>query len=136
MKAYVVTRVAHTHTAEAKAKVVGIDYDRNEAEKTKLADMREYHSRFCDCNIFAYDEDDGSLVFKEGEMDALQWEVEEVDIRIPLTPLQVSNLNLLALNIAGNPKSFADFENLSDEERAYLVDNLKNTYHIDVGGKE
>ena len=79
---------------------------------------------------------EGKLAVTDEDGNGCEWNIEEVDIRIPLTPMQVSSLNLLALNIAGNPKSFADFENLSDEERAYLVDTLKKTYHIDINKED
>ena len=132
-KAYIITKVEQTETNEGKPKTIGIVFEKKEAEKVKRADMRKTRSLYSEESIFSYNEPDGYLVPRDDSSPAaINWNIEEVDIRIPLTPMQVSNLNLLALNIAGNPKSFADYENLSEEERAYLVDNLKKTYHIDI----
>ena len=132
-KAYIITKVEQTDTNEGKPQTIGIVFEKKEAEKVKRADMRKTRSLYSEESIFSYNEPGGYLVPRDDSSPAaINWNIEEVDIRIPLTPLQVSSLNLLALNIAGNPKSFADYENLSDEERAYLVDNLKKTYHIDI----
>ena len=132
-KAYVITKVELTETNDGKPQAIGIFFDKKKAERVKRADMRKTHSQYSERSIFSYNEPNGYLVLTDDSYPAaIYWSIEEVDIRIPLTPLQVSNLNLLALNIAGNPKSFADYENLSDEERAYLVDTLKKTYHINI----
>lgn len=132
-KAYVITKVEQTETNDGKPQTIGIVFEKKEANRVKRADMRKTRSQYSEESIFSYNEPDGYLVpTDDSSPAAINWNVEEVDIRIPLTPMQVSNLNLLALNIAGNPKSFADEENLSDEERAYLVDTLKKTYHIDI----
>ena len=132
-KAYVITKVEQTETNDGKPQAIGIFFDKKKAERVKRADMRKTHSQYSERSIFSYNEPNGYLVLTDDSYPAaIYWSIEEVDIRIPLTPLQVSNLNLLALNIAGNPKSFTDYENLSDEERAYLVDTLKKTYHINI----
>ena len=132
-KAYVITKVEQTETNDGKPQAIGIFFDKKKAERVKRADMRKTHSQYSERSIFSYNEPNGYLVLTDDSYPAaIYWSIEEVDIRIPLTPLQVSNLNLLALNIAGNPKSFTDYENLSDEERAYLVDTHKNTYHINI----
>ena len=132
-KAYVITKVEQTETNDGKPQAIGIFFDKKKAERVKRADMRKTHSQYSERSIFSYNEPNGYLVLTDDSYPAaIYWSIEEVDIRIPLTPLQVSNLNLLALNIVGNPKSFADYENLSDEERAYLVDTLKKTYHINI----
>ena len=136
-KAYIITKVEQTETNEGKPKTIGIVFEKKEAEKVKRADMRKTRSNYSEESIFSYNEPDGYLVPRDDSSPAaINWNIEEMDIRIPLTPLQVINLQLLAHNIAGNPKSFADYENLSEEERAYLVDNLKRTYHIDINEED
>ena len=128
-KAYILTAVDYGDTCDGKARTIGVFFDRDEAQKVLNADIEDYAAMHP-----TYTE--GKLAVTDENGNGCEWNIEEVDIRIPLTPMQVSNLNLLALNIANNPKSFADYENLSDEERAYLVDTLKRTYHIDINEED
>jgi hypothetical protein len=54
--------------------------------------------------------------------------VEEKDIRIPLTPLQFTNLNGIAESIETNANDsyFSYADSLSEEEDEYLLSTLAN----------
>ena len=129
-KAYVLTAVNHIVyrgvTCDGKARLLGVFLDRNDAQKMLNDDMDNYKAK----NPTYYKE--GELAMTDEYGNGCDWNIEEVNIRLPLTPLQIANLNSLALTIAGNPKAYAYSENLSDEERDYLLLTLKNTYKIDI----
>ena len=132
-KVYILTAVDHGKTCDGKARTLGIHFSYEDAARAKSEDMTTYRNTCLALSgkePLSYNEGMGYCYINDRQ--GCEWNIEDVDIRIPLTPMQGSNLNLLALNIAGNPNSFADFENLSDEERAYLVETLKETYHIDI----
>ena len=136
-KAYVITKVEQTETNEGKPQTIGIVFEKKEAEKVKRADMRKTRSQYSEESIFSYNESGGYLVpTDDSSPAAINWNVEEVDIRIPLTPLQFVALNGLAAELAKDISHYADEENLTDEERAYLVDTLKRTYHIDINKED
>ena len=132
-KAYILTAVDHGETCDGKARTLGIHFAYEDAARAKSEDMTTYRNT---CLALSgreplyYNEGRGYCHIDVGQ--GCEWNIEEVDIRIPLTPLQFCELNGIAQQIAENPKSLADFEDLSDEERAYLVDNLKRTYHINI----
>ena len=130
-KVYIITAVDHGDTCDGKARTLGVFFDRNEALKVLQADIEDYkamHPTYGEGKLSVTDEDGNGC----------EWNIEEADIRLPLTPMQIVNLNGFAQAISLNPKSYADYEDLSDEERAYLIDNLKHTYGIDVtnGGEK
>ena len=136
-KAFVISKVIQSGTAEGKPHTIAVVFSKDSAEKAKVADMRDSRSQYSDDNIFTYDEDEGAIVFREGDETAIQWNIEEVDIRLPLTPLQFTNLNLLTQNIANGKGDFFSYEDdLSDEETAYLIDKLDRTYKVLVLPKE
>lgn len=75
-KAYIVTKVTHSDANDA-PKVVAVELSYSEAVKAKIADMRDTRSRYSDDNVFTYDEDEGCIVFREGEENCIVWGVEE-----------------------------------------------------------
>lgn len=136
-KAYILTAVDQGETCDGKARALGIHFSYEDAARAKSEDMTTYRNTCLALSgkePLSYNEGRGYCYINDRQ--GCEWNIEEVDIRIPLTPMQVSSLNSLALNIAGNPKSFADYENLSEEERVYLVDTLKNTYHININKED
>lgn len=126
-KAYIVTKVTHSDANDA-PKVVAVELSYSEADKAKIADMRDTRSRYSDDDVFTYDEDEGCIVFREGEENCIVWKVEEKDIRIPLTPLQFTNLNGIAESIETNANDsyFSYADSLSEEEDEYLLSTLAN----------
>ena len=128
-KAYIVTAVDYGDSVDGKARTIGVFFDKKKAEEELAKDMgtnkefRKTERRDIIERHWAIWHDDHR---------GCEWNIEEVNIRLPLTPLQIVNLNSLALTIAGNPKVYADYENLSAEERDYLLLTLKNTYKIDI----
>lgn len=143
-KAYIVTKVTHSD-ANVAPKVVAVEFAYSEADKAKIADMRDVRSRYSEDDVFQYDEDEGCIVFREGEEDCIVWAVEEKDIRIPLTPLQFTNLNGIAESIETNANDsyFSYADSLSEEEDEYLLSNLANrgiaidkVNEVEMRGKE
>ena len=126
-KAYIVTKVTHSDANDA-PKVVAVELSYSEAVKAKIADMRDTRSRYSEDDVFTYDEDEGCIVFREGEENCIVWKVEEKDIRIPLTPLQFTNLNGIAKSIETNANDsyFSYADSLSEEEDEYLLSTLAN----------
>lgn len=51
---------------------------------------------------------------------------------VQLSPLQITSLNRFAEQIWGGDYGIEDFEDLTDTERAYLIDTLKKTYNIEI----
>ena len=126
-KAYIVTKVTHSDANDA-PKVVAVELAYSEAVKAKIADMRDVRSRYSEDDVFQYDEDEGCIIFREGEENCIVWGVEEKDIRIPLTPLQFTNLNGIAESIETNANDsyFSYADSLSEEEDEYLLSTLAN----------
>lgn len=143
-KAYIVTKVTHSD-ANASPTVVAVELAYSEAVKAKIADMRDVRSRYSEDDVFQYDEDEGCIIFSEGEENCIVWAVEEKDIRIPLTPLQFTNLNGIAESIETNANDsyFSYADSLSEEEDEYLLSNLANrgiaidkVNEVEMRGKE
>lgn len=125
-KAYVVTAVDYGETVDGKARTLGVFFDREEAQKRLDEDMEYYKAMHP-----TYKE--GELAVTDDDGNGCEWNVEDIDIRIPLTPLQFTELNLIAQQIADGEEGFASIkDSLSDEEVAYLKDNLKTTYNINI----
>lgn len=127
-KIHILTAVDYGDTCDGKARTIGVSFDRDEVQKILDGDIDEHLAALGP----AYEEDCLSVVDKETGETRCEWNIEEMDIRLPLTPLQVTTLNGIAAELAKDTSHYADYENLTDEERTYLVENLKNTYHIDV----
>lgn len=129
-KAYILTAVDHGETCDGKARTLGVFFDRNAAQKALNEDMDYYkamHPTYTEGELAVTDEDGNGC----------EWNIEDKDILIPLTPLQITNLNLLASQIAKGEDDFFSYEDtLSDEETAYLLDNLEWTYKVLVLPKE
>lgn len=51
---------------------------------------------------------------------------------VQLSPLQITSLNEIAYKIHLGDYGIEDFEDLTDTERAYLIDTLKKTYNIEI----
>ena len=126
-KAYIVTKVTHSDANDA-PKVVAVELAYSEAVKAKIADMRDVRSRYSEDDVFQYDEDEGCIIFREGEENSIVWGVEEKNIRIPLTPLQFTNLNGIAESIETNANDsyFSYADSLSEEEDEYMLSTLAN----------
>lgn len=118
-KAYILTVVDYGETCDGKARTLGVYFDRKEAQRTLDADIDDYkamHPTYTESELAVTDEDGNGR----------EWNIEEKDIIIPLTPLQVSNLNGIAESIATNENDsyFSYIDSLSDEEDEYLLDGL------------
>lgn len=51
---------------------------------------------------------------------------------VQLSPLQTTTLNEIAEKIHAGDYGIAEFDDLTDTERAYLIDTLKKTYNIEL----
>ena len=131
-KGYIVTEV--THNADSSpARVIAVELGYEEADKARIAAMREARARYSDESVFDYNEDTGILALYD-ETDIV-WSVAEIDIKSPLTPLQTTFLNELAAKISQMPHIYADYEDLGEEEREYLVGTLQKTYGVDIAAQ-
>ena len=133
-KAYVLTAVDYGDNVDGKARTLGVFFDRKAAEAAKVADIRGYRKGIAK-EPTAYNEGKGWCYHDDHT--GCEWNIEEVDVSLPLTNIQVTQLNLLAQQIANGEEGFASIEDsLFDEEREYLKDTLKGTYHIDINNTE
>ncbi|MGN0130686.1 MAG: hypothetical protein ACI4CE_07360 [Methanomethylophilus alvi] len=125
-KAYIITIVDHGDSCDGKARVIGVYFDREKALRELRADIDYYKEMNS-----TYTEGDLSVMDDDGN--GCEWNMEERDIFIPLTPFQVTNLNLLAMQIAKGEEDFSSYEDImSDEETDYLITTLEQTYKVFV----
>ena len=62
-----------------------------------------------------------------------EWNINEIEVEIPLTGLQTCQVNEIASLVHDNLGTYEDYaDSLSEEERKYLKATLKATYNIDV----
>lgn len=124
-KAYIVTAVDYGDSVDGKARTIGVFFDRDEAQKALNADMDTYKGHFESLGQKVTEDD---LAVWHGEHHGCEWNVEEKDIRIPLTPLQFTNLNGIAESIETNANDsyFSYADSLSKEEDEYLLKSLAN----------
>jgi len=135
-KAYIITYTISTSTKDYKPQTRAVEFSKENAEKAKRADMRNHRKSQAESNIFSYNEDNGLIVFNEGAVKAIQWSIEEVEVTLPLTNIQVTELNRLAECVYGGDYSFEELEDvLFDEEVSYLKDIYKRTYNEDIEKK-
>lgn len=121
-KAFVITAVDYGDTVDGKARVVGVQFDRNKAQEILNRDMEEY-KKSAGPN---YEEGDDLSVWEKGGDNGCEWNVEEVNVNHPLTPLQEDVLKILAMNISAGSEEFFNHEkDLSEEEIDYLLGLLK-----------
>lgn len=106
-KAYIIT-AEYYFNKDGKKQSVGAYFDRDQARKALKEVVEKDHALW-----------DGSSCYGT-------WGIQEVEVQIPLTPLQITNLNGIGLEIQRGDGDFFSYEDsLSDEEAAYLIDWLK-----------
>lgn len=111
--AYLVTRTSHKENGEVMPKAIGIAFSRGEAERLKSEDRNKTLAP----------------TSKDGEGTEILWSIDEVEVRIPLSSLQLSQLNHLAYQVKVGDYSYAELaEELTEDEAAYLRDNLDRSY--------
>lgn len=128
-KAYIVTAVDYGDSVDGKARTIGVFFDRKTAEAAKVADIRGYRKGIAK-EPTAYNEGKGWCYHDDHT--GCEWNIEEVNIPLPLTPLQFTELNGIAYKISSGEYGLDEFEDLSDEETEYLKYTLKTTYHINT----
>lgn len=121
-KAYIVTAVDYGDSVDGKARTIGVFFDRDEAQKDLNEDMNTY-KRHLESLGKKFTEDDLAVWY--GEHYGCEWNVEDKEIRIPLTPLQLMYLNGIAAKIAKYEDHYSSYEDsLSADENEYLRDWL------------
>lgn len=120
-KVYIVTAVDYGDSVDGKARTIGVSFDRDEEQKVLDGDMDYYK-----CMHPTYKE--GRLAVTDDDGNGCEWNIESMDVRIPLTPLQFTNLNGIAESIETNANDsyFSYADSLSEEEDEYLLSNLAN----------
>ena len=121
-KAYIVTAVDYGETVDGKSRTIGVFFDPHEAQKDLNADMDNY-KKAAGPN---YEELELSIMEKNGD-NGCEWNIEEKEVRIPLTPLQITHLNGIAAAIEKGEDDYFSYEDtLSTEEDEYLIGLLLN----------
>lgn len=123
MKAYIVTAVDYGDSVDGKARAIGVFFDRDEAQKALEADMNTYKGYFTTLGQKVTEDD---LAVWHNDNHGCEWNVEDKEILIPLTMLQIKNLNSIAESIETNANDsyFSYADSLSAEEDKYLLDAL------------
>lgn len=120
-KAYILTAVDYGDSVDGKARTIGVFFNRDEAQKVLNDDMDYYKAMHP-----TYKE--GELAVTDDDGNGCEWNIESMDVRIPLTPLQFTNLNGIAESIETNANDsyFSYADSLSEEEDGYLLSALAN----------
>lgn len=126
-KAYIVTAVNYGKDCNGAAVTLGVFFDKKKAEATLAASM----DSFLKAAGKNYYEDELAIREKDGNNGCV-WNIEDKEVEIPLTPLQITELNGLAYKIDGGDFWLDELEDLSDEEMDYLKYTLKTTYDKEV----
>ena len=130
-KAYIVTAVDYGETCNGKARTIGVFFDKKEAERTLAADIDYYKAMHP-----TYKE--GKLAVTDDDGNGCEWNLEDVEVNIPLTTLQICGigLNEIGSEIQSGDSTFEEYKDmLSDEEERYLRDWLKRA-HVKVDEEE
>lgn len=119
-KVYIVTAVDYGDSVDGKARTIGVFFDRDEAKKALNEDINTYKGHY---ETLLYADD---LAVWLDEHQGCEWNVEDKEIEIPLTPLQFTNLNGIAESIEKNANDsyFSYEDSLSKEEDEYLLSSL------------
>lgn len=117
-KMYIATAVDTGDTCDGRARVLAAGFDRSAVESEVNLDIANIKEWLVNTNkpfkegVWTIDTDDGTMGFI--------WNVEEVEVEIPLSPLQIVELNRIAEDIRAGKGDYFDEDNLTAEEDAYL----------------
>ena len=128
-KAYIVTAVDYGDSVDGKARTIGVFFDKKKAEEELAKDMDTYKGFF---KTERRDIIERHWAIWHDDRHGCEWNIEDKEIRIPLTPLQFTELNGIAYKIRCGEYGLDEFEDLSDEETEYIKYTLKTTYHINT----
>ena len=121
------TAVNYGKDCNGAAVTLGVFFDKKKAEATLAASM----DSFLEAAGKNYYEDELAIREKDGNNGCV-WNIEDKEVEIPLTPLQITELNGLAYKINGGDYWLDEFEDLSDEEMDYLKYTLETTYNYNI----
>lgn len=128
-KAYIVTAVDYGDSVDGKARTIGVFFDKKKAEEELAKDMDTY-KEFRKAE--RRDIIERHWAIWHDDRHGCEWNVEDKEVEIPLTPLQTTTLNELASQIDEGMLSLEEADYLSAEETAYIKWVLKTTYHKEV----
>lgn len=132
-KAYIVTAVDYGETVDGKARTIGVFFDREKAQAALDADMDGYLERYRKDGIEAKEED---LAVWHDDNHGCEWNVEELDVSIPLSIMQITTIHEIAAEVNDGLSSVAEADYLTEEEMNYLKYTLENTYHYNLSKEE
>ena len=132
-KAYIVTAVDYGETVDGKARTIGVFFDREKAQAALDADMDGYLERYKKDGIEAKEED---LAVWHDNNNGCEWNVEDVDVAIPLSIMQITTIHEIAAQVNDGLSSVAEADYLTEEEMNYLKYTLENTYHYNLSKEE
>lgn len=132
-KAYIVTAVDYGETVDGKARTIGVFFDREKAQAALDADMDGYLERYRKDGIEAKEED---LAVGHDDNYGCEWNVEELDVSIPLSIMQITTIHEIAAEVNDGLSSVAEADYLTEEEMNYLKYTLENTYHYNLSKEE
>lgn len=128
-KAYIVTAVDYGDSVDGKARTIGVFFDRDKAQKALNEDMNTY---------IGYFESQGQIVTEtelavwHDDNHGCEWNIEDKEVEIPLTPTQTTTLNEMAAQINDGMLSLEEADYLSAEETNYIKWVLETTYHYNT----
>lgn len=132
-KAYIVTAVDYGETVDGKARTIGVFFDREKAQAALDADMDGYIDRYKKDGIEVKEED---LAVWHDDNHGCEWNVEDVDVTIPLSIMQITTIHEIAAQVNDGLSSVAEADYLTEEEMNYLKYTLENTYHYNLSKEE
>ena len=122
-KAYIVTAVDYGDSVDSKARTIGVFFDKKKAEEELAKDMDTYKEFR---KTERRDIIERHLAIWHDNNHGCEWNIEDKEVEIPLTPLQFTTINGIGMDIQKGEEGWYDVrDSLSDEEAAYLRDWLK-----------
>lgn len=128
-KVYVVTAVDYGDSVDGKARTVGVFFNKDDAERELAKDMDTYKGYFESVGQKVTEEDCGIW---HDDNHGCEWNIEDKEVEIPLTPTQTTTLNEMASQINEGLLSLEDTDYLSAEETNYIKWVLETTYHYNI----
>lgn len=132
-KAYVVTAVDYGETVDGKARTIGVFFDREKAQAALDADMDGYIESSKKSGMIC---EEYELAVWHDDDHGCEWNVEDVDVAIPLSIMQITTIHEIAAEVNNGLSSVAEADYLTEEEMNYLKYTLENTYHYNFSKEE